>query len=81
MQTLVASTELHSWKGTLAILCTYAKSEEFPVLCDFLASRLEAAGDTRSAVLCYICAGNIDKAVNAWVNASINKEYVRSAPW
>lgn len=74
MQTLVASTELHSWKGTLAILCTYAKSEEFPVLCDFLASRLEAAGDTRSAVLCYICAGNIDKAVNAWVNASINKD-------
>jgi len=73
LQALVAQTELGSWKGALAVLCTYAKSEEFPILCDFLASRLESAGNTQSAILCYICAGNIDKAVRSWVNSSSEK--------
>lgn len=36
LHTLVAQTKLKSWKGTLAVLCTYAKSDEFPVLCGTL---------------------------------------------
>ncbi|KAL6073528.1 Protein transport protein SEC31 [Balamuthia mandrillaris] len=74
LQNLVAQTELSSWKATLAILCTYAKSEEFPVLCDLLASRLDDAGRHDSAVLCYICAGNVDKTVEAWSRASATSE-------
>ncbi|GKB50350.1 transport protein Sec31 homolog B-like protein isoform X1 [Tanacetum coccineum] len=40
--------------------------EEWTLLCDTLASRLVAAGNTLAATLCYICAGNIDKTVEIW---------------
>lgn len=36
------------------------------MLCDTLASKLLAAGNTLAATLCYICAGNIDKTVEIW---------------
>lgn len=44
----------------------FAQKEEWNVLCDTLASRLLSVGDTLAATLCYICAGNIDKAVEIW---------------
>ena len=36
-------------------------------LAGVLAARLSAAGQTRAATLCYICAGNIDQTVDYWV--------------
>lgn len=36
------------------------------MLCDTLASKLMAFGNTLAATLCYICAGNIDKTVEIW---------------
>ncbi|KAI9911417.1 hypothetical protein PsorP6_009191 [Peronosclerospora sorghi] len=56
--------------ATLAILSTYAKSEEFPSLCDILATRLETAGDLHSATLCFMCAVNVEKTVHAWCQES-----------
>ena len=44
----------------------FARKEEWNILCDTLASRLLNAGDMLAATLCYICAGNIDKAVEIW---------------
>ena len=44
----------------------FARKEEWHILCDTLASRLLNVGDTLAATLCYICAGNIDKAVEIW---------------
>ncbi|KAF4318833.1 hypothetical protein JM18_006412 [Phytophthora kernoviae] len=67
---LVEVSDLAEWRETLAILSTYAKSEEFPSLCDKLASRLEAASDLHSATLCYMCAVNVEKTVNAWCKES-----------
>ncbi|KAG7392468.1 protein transport protein S31 [Phytophthora boehmeriae] len=67
---LVEVSDLSEWRETLAILSTYAKSEEFPSLCDKLASRLETAGDLHSATLCYMCAVNVEKTVNAWCKES-----------
>lgn len=44
---------------------------------DYLGKRLEEAGDSDSAVLCYMCAGNIDKTVTAWARqASALPKYV-----
>lgn len=63
---LVNVRPLKSWKETLALLCTFAQREEWTMLCDTLAARLMAAGDTLAATLCYICAGNIDKTVEIW---------------
>ncbi|ETN06987.1 hypothetical protein, variant 1 [Phytophthora nicotianae INRA-310] len=67
---LVELSDLAEWRETLAILSTYAKSEEFPSLCDKLATRLEAAGDLHSATLCFMCAVNVEKTVNAWCKES-----------
>ena len=74
--------ELQNWPELLAALLTYAKPEEFSTLCgrlhdsliflfylalDVLGSRLEADQDLkRSALLCYICAGNVEKLVECW---------------
>lgn len=44
----------------------YARSEDWTVLSDALAARLDAANDTHSATLCYICSGNIEKAAEIW---------------
>ncbi|KAL7239141.1 hypothetical protein ACSBR2_005108 [Camellia fascicularis] len=66
LMSLVNSRPLKSWKETLALLCTFAQREEWTSLCDTLASRLMAVGNTLAATLCYICAGNIDKAVEIW---------------
>lgn len=44
----------------------FANKDEWAVLCDTLASRLLAAGNTLAATLCYIVAGNIDKTVEIW---------------
>ncbi|KAL7204560.1 hypothetical protein ACSBR2_017602 [Camellia fascicularis] len=66
LMSLVNTRPLKTWKETLALLCTFAQREEWTLLCDALASRLMAAGNTLAATLCYICAGNIDKAVEIW---------------
>nr|CAB3455189.1 unnamed protein product [Digitaria exilis] len=66
LMSFVSTWPLSSWKETLALLCTFAQKEEWNVLCDTLASRLLSVGDTLAATLCYICAGNIDKAVEIW---------------
>ncbi|GJY17220.1 transport protein Sec31 homolog B-like protein isoform X1 [Tanacetum coccineum] len=63
---LVNTRPLKSWKETLALLCTFAQGEDWTLLCDTLASRLIAAGNTLAATICYICAGNIDKTVEIW---------------
>ncbi|VAH27122.1 unnamed protein product [Triticum turgidum subsp. durum] len=66
LMSFVSTWPLNAWKETLALLCTFAGKEEWNVLCDTLASRLLSAGDMLAATLCYICAGNIDKAVEIW---------------
>lgn len=66
LMSLVKSRPLKSWKETLALLCTFAQREEWTLLCDALASKLLAAGNTLAATLCYICAGSIDKTVEIW---------------
>jgi protein transport protein SEC31 len=66
LMSFVNTWPLNSWRETLALLCTFANKDEWAVLCDTLASRLLAAGNTLAATLCYIVAGNIDKTVEIW---------------
>ncbi|XP_057522031.1 protein transport protein SEC31 homolog B-like isoform X3 [Amaranthus tricolor] len=66
LMNLVNTRSLKSWKETLALLCTFAQGEEWTRLCDELASKLLAAGNTLAATLSYICAGNIEKTVEIW---------------
>lgn len=63
---LVRTRPLKLWKETLALLCTYARSDEWGQLCSNLARCLAKAGNEHAATLCYICAGNVDEAVRHW---------------
>lgn len=66
LEELVANSNLENWRETLAIASTYGQSGEFPVLSVALGERLEAAGDLRSASLCYMCSISLDRAVKFW---------------
>ena len=65
---IVESCVLNNWREALAALVTYAKPEEFTALCDLLGQRLEQEGDRfcTNAMVCYICAGNVEKFVACW---------------
>ena len=65
--TLVAESNTAQWQETLAILSSYAQSEEFPRLCIALGQRLEEAGHDENASLCYMCALNVEHASRYWV--------------
>jgi len=56
----------------------FAQGEQWTTLCDALASKLMAAGNTLAAVLCYICAGNVDRTVEIWSRSLANERDGRS---
>ncbi len=67
LSVLVEEADLEKWQETLAILSTYAKSEEFPGYCGKLGERLEKESrNLDGATLCYMCAVNIKKTVAIW---------------
>jgi len=66
-KSMVETCAIDNWKEALASLVTYGKAEEFFQLCDLLGQRLETeAHNYTSAMICYICSGNIEKLVSCW---------------
>jgi protein transport protein SEC31 len=63
---LVSTSDPANWRETLAVLSTYAKSDEFPTLCAVLGDRLEDGGDYANASLCYMCALKLGDAIRYW---------------
>ena len=63
LESLVQESDPASWHETLAVLSTYAKSEEFFPLCVALGEHLEKAGDAANATLCFVCGLQLEKAV------------------
>ena len=63
---MVASRPLGAWRETLAILAAYSETDTWTRLCDALARRLLASGAAHAASLCWICAANVDSAVQQW---------------
>ncbi|VVB06729.1 unnamed protein product [Arabis nemorensis] len=78
LTSFVHTRSLKFWKETLALLCTFAQGEQWTSLCDVLASKLMAAGNTLAAVLCYICACNVDRTVEIWSRSLANERDGRS---
>ena len=70
-KTLISQQKPSSWRETLALLCTYAETDEWPTLCSSIGDSLMNSNDVNGAVLCYICGGNLDSAVRLW-SQSIN---------
>ncbi len=65
---IVQHCDMSNWKEALAATLTYAEDNDFANLCQTIGQRLEAeTGATNEAVLCYICAGNMEKVVDCWL--------------
>lgn len=66
---VVAQCTTDSWREALAATLTHA-TDQMPSLCEQLGERLrtesEERGALENAILCYICAGNVDRLVEAW---------------
>lgn len=67
---VISQCTIDSWKECLVAVLTHSK-EHLPLLCERLGERLqiEADGDltvVKNAILCYICAGSIERIVDVW---------------
>lgn len=67
---VISQCTIDSWKEALVAALTHSKDQS-PLLCERLGERMqmESAGDTvimENSILCYICAGNIERIVDAW---------------
>jgi len=73
LDTFVQRSELSGdkWKEVLAIVSQYGKSEQVPGLCEILAGRLQTERTDSDAMiaacLCYICAKNVEKTVDIFL--------------
>ncbi|OUM67378.1 hypothetical protein PIROE2DRAFT_50683 [Piromyces sp. E2] len=87
------SMEKGSWKDIMALICTYAKMDEFASLCGLLGQKLEQkvnqgltqnpkdAEDSKlAAVLCYLAAGELDKVIEIWLSDENAAKYTLSKP-
>eukprot|EP00095_Tigriopus_kingsejongensis_P008051 maker-scaffold201_size263271-snap-gene-1.32 protein:Tk08051 transcript:maker-scaffold201_size263271-snap-gene-1.32-mRNA-1 annotation:"hypothetical protein CAPTEDRAFT_20326" len=59
----VERCEPSSWKEALVAVVTYASNEDFPSICTTLGNRIQG----QAAMLCYICAGDLDQVVECWM--------------
>jgi len=59
---VIENCDLSSWREALAAALTHT-NDEFPYLCESLGARM----DPKLAQLCFLCGGNLDKLVGAWM--------------
>lgn len=64
-----------SWKEALVATLTHCR-EHAPLLCERLGERLQSEGSNnltlvQSAILCYICAGNVERLAETWLTTHV----------
>ncbi|KAK7746991.1 protein transport protein S31 [Cytospora paraplurivora] len=64
---VVYNADLADWKETMATLCTYAKPDEFPDLCEALGDRILEQGSRKDASFCYLVGSKLEKVVSIWI--------------
>lgn len=81
---VIAQCTSDSWKEALVATLTHCH-EHAPALCERLGERLQSEGGTnltviQSAILCYICAGNVEKLADTWLatHAHLHKNLLDS---
>lgn len=67
---VVQQCTIDSWKECLVAILTHSR-EQMSTLCEQLGERLLSEGgkdkkNIENAILCYICAGNVEKLVEVW---------------
>lgn len=71
--TVITQCTTDSWKEALVATLTHC-GDHVPLLCERLGERLQVEGANQitliqSAILCYICAGNVERLAEAWLAA------------
>lgn len=56
-----------NWKEALVAALTYAEHDQVHQLCTALGNRLQDSGLKNEALLCFICARNLDQVVSCWM--------------
>ena len=72
---VVYNADLEDWREVMATLCTYARADEFPDLCEALGDRLEEQYNHKpdqpsfrtNASFCYIAGSKLEKVVGVWI--------------
>lgn len=64
---VVYNADLANWKETMVTLCTYAKPDEFPDLCEALGDRVLEQGSRKDASFCFLVGSKLEKAVGIWI--------------
>ncbi|XP_023226649.1 protein transport protein Sec31A-like [Centruroides sculpturatus] len=67
---VVQTCDIDCWKEILIALLTHAKPDIFSKVCESLGTRLETEKSgslIKNAILCYICAGNLEKLSQCWL--------------
>lgn len=64
---VVYNADLADWKETMATLCTYAKPDEFPDLCEALGDRILEQGSRKDASFCYLVGSKLEKVISIWI--------------
>ncbi|CRL00243.1 CLUMA_CG013516, isoform A [Clunio marinus] len=67
---VILQCTIDSWKEALVAALTHSRDQS-PLLCERLGERLQIESDgddsiVKNSILCYICAGNIERIVDAW---------------
>lgn len=77
---IVQNADLAEWQEIFVVLCTFARPDEFNNLAEQLGQRIEFRYRTteqadsgskeqrKNALLCYLAAGKLEKAVNIWID-------------
>jgi len=63
----VQRCQTSDWRQALVAAVTYAGNDEFSSICAELGDRLESSGDAKAAMLCYVCAADLNKLVAIWL--------------
>lgn len=75
LQDVVQNADLAHWKEILAVLCNYAKPEDFSALCEMLGQRLEQDDkDQAHATLCYLAGSKLEHLVRIWASTQAKEE-------
>ena len=56
-----------NWKEALVAAVTYAPNEEFSAICSSIGDRLNDSSASLGQMMCYICAGDLEKLVSCWM--------------
>lgn len=72
---VVRNADLLHWKEVLAILCNYAKPDDFSDLCEILGQRLEEVkNDVAHATLCYLAGAKLNHLFRIWASIQAEKD-------